>query len=487
MKPPSVHAPLPDGRIAANRAGFIGGGSRRDVVRATGGRRQQALAIGLSLALSGCGAVGSVKRAVLGGGDTGPHVLSGFIGGVAADEPRAALVGREVLATGGNAADAAVAMGFMLAVTLPSRASLGAGGACIAYAPDTGSPNRGVPEAILFPPIAPRTLAGDRPAAVPMLARGLYLLLARYGSEQIGRLMAPAEEAAQFGFGISRALALDIAEVAGPLAGDPAAGALFVPGGRPLADGARLVQPELAATFSQLRTVGVGDMYQGLLAHKLAEVTAEAGGPVGVEDLRLARPALAPALEVPAGDDQVALLPAPIDGGRAAAAAFAALRANPRDLEAANRAALAAAAAARGGSLPALPASTSFVALDRKGDAVACALTLDNLFGTGRIAPGTGIVLGASPAAKPMPLLEAGIGWNDNLHAFRAAVGASGQEAAAVAEAAGLQRALAGESPGEVPPPGRTNAALCPRYLPGDAGLCRFATDPRGAGFATGG
>ena len=176
-----------------------------------------------------------------------PGFVQGFLGGVVADEPRAALAAREVLSAGGNAADAAVALGFVLSVTLPSRAGLGGGGACLAYAADKKSANQGVPEAVLFTPVAAASLGAnaDRPAAVPMLARGLYLLHARYGHLPFESLIVPAEQLARFGTPASRALVRDLALVAGPLLADPNARAVFSQGGAPLAEGQTLLQPDL--------------------------------------------------------------------------------------------------------------------------------------------------------------------------------------------------------------------------------------------------
>jgi len=236
------------------------------------------LALGSALANGGCGTIAAVKKTVLGGPLAPGEHLKGFIGGVAADEPLAALAAREVLATGGTAADAAVTLGFMLSVTLPSRASLGGGGACIAYEPGAGSPGHGVPEAVMFVPRAPATNAGDRPAAVPMLARGLYLLSYRYGSKPFDGLIAPARQAAAEGISISRALAQDLAQVQGPLLGDPYAASVFAPSGRPLGEGERLVQRDLAASLTQIGSAGVGDMYQGLLGQRLVEASSAAGG-----------------------------------------------------------------------------------------------------------------------------------------------------------------------------------------------------------------
>ncbi|HEY8290369.1 MAG TPA: gamma-glutamyltranspeptidase, partial [Acetobacteraceae bacterium] len=88
----------------------------------------------------------------------------------------------------------------------------------------------------------------------------------------------------------------------------------------------------------------------------------------------------------------------------------------------------------------------------------------------------------------PPPLLSAGLVWNDNIKAFRAAAAASGQSGAPVAVAVGLMNALRTKRPMSVPvpDPGRANIIACSSYLPGPTDGCGWAADPRGDGLAMG-
>ncbi len=470
--------------------------------------------IGLCL-LAGCASVEQVKTLVT--GPSSPY-LTGYIGQVAADEPRAALVARDVLARGGNAADAAAALGMSLSVTLPSRASLGAGGACLAF--DASSKSEA--DAILFTPVAGGSAAlahtgnagagdADRPASAPMLARGMFLLQTRHGSVGFDELTRPAVALARSGVTVSRALADDLAQVRGPLLADPQARAIFGGGGDTVPSaGDRLVQPQLADTLDRIVSFGVADLYTGALAANLVTGADAAGGDLDIPTIRAALPTARRPLLLEDGSVRIAFLPPPADGGLAAAAAFAGLQNHDQDIIRISNAAAAAwraehpgagnaanltqagqdalsAAPGTAAALGRLPASTSFVVLDRAGNAVSCAISMDNLFGTGRVAGDTGIVLGASPARVPAPLLAAAIAWKASGHAFRAAVAGSGQNDAAAAVAAGMHDALNSASlVRPVTATGRINVVSCPAGLPGDSSSCQGATDPRNAGLAIG-
>ena len=437
-----------------------------------------------------------------------PGFVQGFLGGVAAEEPRTALIGRDILAAGGSAADAAAAMGFALGVTLPSRASLAGGGVCLAY-----DPRRDQAIAATFLPRAPSVLdpGSDRPAALPGTPRGLFALHARLGRLPFEQAIAPAEQLARFGTPISRALARDLAIVATPLFADPNARARFArPNGAPLDEGDLLVQPELANLIGLIRSQGVGDLYQGGLARRLAEASRAAGGALTFEDLRNSLPQLTTTVSIRLGPDVVHA--APVGGSVGAAAALRALaaRASAEDAAATARAAAAAVRAGAdpqavlegampaGGALPALlGATTSFVVVDREGQAVTCAFTNNNLFGTGRIAPGLGLVLAAAPGigAVPPALPSVLLMSNSPLRAFRLAAAASGGEASPIALALAAREAMVGRSaadavsaarPAEADRVGRVSLVHCAGYLPRDPSSCSWAADPRGHGLALG-
>ncbi len=477
--------------------------------RILAGRRAGAV-LALGLTATACSTINSVSNAVFGPGSNPQPgqvgYVEGFLGAVVADEPLAALAGREVLSSGGNAADAAVAVALTLTVTLPSRAGLGGGGACLTFASGAKSVAGGAAEAVVFTADAPPSGSpGARPAALPTMARGVFLLHARYGSRPFETYLAAAERMARTGVGTSRALARDLSVVGGALLADPGARSVFAPNGAPLVEGDSLRQPELSTTLGNMRVGGVGDMYQGVLARRIIENSPKIGGPLSQADLRAALPKLLTPLLVPVGNDIAAFLPPPADGGLAAAAAYKTLLANPNDVSGAGARAEAVAAAWRAGGvtteallngappssypLPPLPASTSFVVMDRTGNAVVCGLTMNNLFGTGRMMPGMGFLAAASPGVVPPPLLSAALVYNQYTKAFRAAVGGTGQAGAPLAAALALSNTMRTQQamPTQVPDPGRANVVACGRYVPSENRSCGWANDPREFGLAVGG
>ncbi|BCI66261.1 gamma-glutamyltransferase [Acetobacter aceti] len=441
---------------------------------------------------------------------TGSKMLSGYVGNVVADEPHAALAAMTVLQRGGNAADAAAALGLALSVTLPSRASLGSGGACVAWRPE----DRGAGRAFLFMPTgdAPADpVSGtkgrvDRPASIPMLARGLFLMQLRYGSVDFAETTQPAITLARNGIEVGSQLAADLAVVQAPLLADESARRIFGRSdGTVLKAGDIFSQHYLTGTLERIRSAGSGDLYTGALAQVLVASNETTGAGLTMVGLRGAVPIETTPLTATVGNVKVSFVPPPADGGYGMAAAWKAAengqsagntgaravagwrategRASVATLTAHAQALLDSGKMPGGSSLPNLPASTSFAVVDRKGEAVACAVSMNNLFGTGRVAGSTGIVLGASAAHRPRPILPAGIAHQDG--AFLAAATASGQADAADAAGAALSGALAGDIKATTDN-GRANAISCRNGLPGGSNHCFGWVDPRGSGYATG-
>ena len=402
--------------------------------------------------LTGCGTANTIGQQLLGlnSGDSGTSgAMSSVFGYAVADEPQAALVGRDVLNNGGNAVDAAAAEGFAQAVTLPSRGGLGGGGACLIKMPDA-SGRMQPPVMLSFPAGAPAGNAGDRPAAVPLLARGLLAMQARYGQLPQSAVIVPAERLAG-GAQVSQALEADLGVVGNALLADPQAAAIFAPGGQMLPEGATFQQPDLATTLENLRVNGVNGFYAGANAAQFAAAANAAGGGLTAQDLLNAVPQYGTPDTSTQNGYAVASLPETASG--------------------------------QGG---ALPASASFMALDKDGGAVICVTSMNNLFGTGRIAPGTGVLLAASPRTNPTPDLAASMAYTTGSAAFRAASSGTGQNAAGEAARIGLANALTGQNQ-PVPEPGRANVISCPGSVPGGEASCRASAALGGNGLAIGG
>ena len=378
---------------------------------------------------------------------------------VSADESRAAEIGRDILLAGGNAADAAVAMYFAMAVTLPSAASLGASGACIVHNDKTKAA-----EAFVFPPVAaPGTISGQ-PFIVPSGVRAVTLMHVRHGQLRWEATVAPAERLARFGVPVSRALSRDL-QAGGAALSNNEARRIF---GGALAEGSTLVQPDLASTLGSIRQRGGADFFQGQLARTLSEQVSQIGGSLPVEALRGAVPQASAPMTEGYGRRRVYVAPSPAAG----ALALAGWKGQPP-----------------GGPTPTDSGGFSgLVAVDGKAGAAACTLSMGQLFGARAVVPGIGVMLGAPApdAGSVSPVIIA----NPSNGEFTF-VGAGGGAATAAQATGWVARAtvendqpLASVLASRRGQGGWVNAIVCPSGLRSSATSCRSGLDPAGAGLA---
>lgn len=219
-------------------------------------------------------------------------------GMVVSEQALASAVGLDILRQGGNAVDAAVAVGFALAVVLPQAGNLGGGGFMMIHEGGNGRStaldfreaapagatrtmyldDRGevVPGRSLFTPLA---------VGVPGTVAGLLLALERYGSLPRSVVMAPAIALAEQGFAVSPDLAGLLASQREHLGRWEATRAIFLPGGQPLTAGDRLVQADLARSLRLIAQKGADAFYRGEIAAKIAASMARHGGLVTTDDL----------------------------------------------------------------------------------------------------------------------------------------------------------------------------------------------------------
>jgi gamma-glutamyltranspeptidase/glutathione hydrolase len=212
---------------------------------------------------------------------------------VVSGSPIASEVGREILHQGGNAVDAAVAVGFALAVVHPEAGNIGGGGFMIIR------PSDGSVYALDYREAAPggasrdmyraagedASVTGHLSTGVPGAVAGLTEAHRRFGRLPFVSVIGPAIRLANEGFVVDEYRSASIGEDSARLVLFPASRATFLPNGRPPIPGTTFNQPELGATLESIRDSGAAGFYRGRVADLIVAEMGRGGGLITHQDL----------------------------------------------------------------------------------------------------------------------------------------------------------------------------------------------------------
>jgi gamma-glutamyltranspeptidase/glutathione hydrolase len=245
---------------------------------------------------------------------------------VVAQEPLAANVGLQILKQGGNAIDAAVALGFALAVTHPQAGNLGGGGFMLIrlangkttfldfrecapqkasrdmYLDDNGNPTKD-------------SIFGWRSSGVPGSVAGFALAHKEFGSEKWQSLLEPAVKLAAEGYTVSPTLAHSFTSDNTLLAADPESKRIFLRDGNSYKPGDTFKQPELAETLERIAQFGAKGFYEGPTARQIASEMTAHGGLITEADLKAYKVLERVPLEGDYKDFHIITAPPPSAGG----------------------------------------------------------------------------------------------------------------------------------------------------------------------------
>jgi len=221
---------------------------------------------------------------------------------VVADQEIASKVGVEILKKGGNAVDAAIAVGLALAVVFPEAGNIGGGGFMMIRTKD------GAAHAIDYREMAPgaasrdiyvdkngklitgegSSLIGYRASGVPGTLAGFEIAFKKYGSGKLTwrELVEPARLLAVKGFRLESWQAGDLGSPRSVLAKNDESKRIFQNNGKYLAEGDLLAQPELAQTLGRVQRLGAREFYSGLTAKMIAADMKAHNGLITLDDLK---------------------------------------------------------------------------------------------------------------------------------------------------------------------------------------------------------
>ena len=226
------------------------------------------------------------------------HPVIAHNGMVATEQHLASAIGLDILKKGGNAVDAAVGIGFALAVALPNAGNLGGGGFMMVHDKDSDQTI-----ALDFREMAPAkasrdmyldeqgNVAGGRSlythlaVGVPGTVAGMEHALKKWGSMPLEQVIQPAIDLAENGYIVSNALAENLAATKESLGKWDTTKAIFFKEGEPLKAGDLLAQKDLAASMRLIAKEGAAAFYQGAIADQIVEEMAKHDGLITKEDL----------------------------------------------------------------------------------------------------------------------------------------------------------------------------------------------------------
>ncbi len=256
-----------------------------------------------------------------------PHPVRAGHAMVASAERLATQVGVETLQAGGNAVDAACAVGFALAVTYPQAGNLGGGGFSIVRTAD------GAVYALDYRETAPLAASRDMyldprgdaddtlsregylAAGVPGTVAGLFELHRKLGKLPFPQLIAPALKLAADGFAVAYSLRSSLEEERPFLGKFPESRSLFYRGGEGYGEGELLRQPALAATLAKMQRDGAVSFYDGDVAREIVRAVAAGGGIITLEDLKTYKPVWRDPVRFTYRGREIYSMPPPSSGG----------------------------------------------------------------------------------------------------------------------------------------------------------------------------
>jgi len=257
------------------------------------------------------------------------HPVYAKHGMVASQEAVATRIGVDILRRGGNAVDAAVAVGFALAVTLPRAGNIGGGGFMLVHSAEKGetvaidyreqAPKRAHRDMYLDETgaaVKARSRFSHLATGVPGTVAGLAMALERYGSLDLATVMAPAIKLAANGILVSQDLARSLRSRAERLQKNAEARRIFYrPDGGAYAAGDWLVQADLGRSLQLIAEQGPAAFYQGDIAGKIVAEMAANGGFITAEDLAGYRPIARQPVRGRYRGYEIASMPPPSSGG----------------------------------------------------------------------------------------------------------------------------------------------------------------------------